>query len=153
MEVYEREIGLDLERRNLDRVIVKESPRKRDVSALLRKYKSRFLVDLHDPGRPRNSIDEPDKIADLSYTRSKLHHSYFRKFADENYLRGYKQIPGYKNKQFPRYSIGLYETTYANFNPRHIGVELLPWTAKEKSLDFLERLTNHLKTYPLQSKF
>ncbi len=140
-EVYAREIGLELERTHIPDVIVKESPRNRNVNVLLRKYKSKWLLDLHDPARQYNpSIDDKDGIADLVYHNNPKIRSYLRRFVETNYQKRH-------NVRFePFYPIHLFRAPYENYNPRLLQIELSPWVPKEVSLDFLQKFTVFLKS-------
>lgn len=140
-EIYEREIGFELEKLNLPNVVVREvDNRKRDVNYLLKKYKSRFMLDLHDPGRSYNQNDRYHAVADIIFSRTKNHLEYFEKFCKQKY-------PDDKNMLKPK--VRLLDTTWERFNPRLIGVELFTWCPKDTSLDFLKRFTNYLQSNDL----
>lgn len=137
-EVYEREVGLELEKMNLPNVIVKESPKKRNFMGMLEKYKSRFVLDLHDIARGyKPGMDEPYWISHIYHRDYDKLEEYFSKFRKECGLR-----MGVEN------SIGQvdnYGALYDNANPRYLGIELMTFAEKEKSLEFLKRLTSFLQ--------
>lgn len=125
-------------------VIVNESPKNRSTSKLLKKYKSRWLVDLHDPGDPKFEADKGDEdvIAWIVYKRDSKLKRYLDNFVESNYKPRGKKIG-------PKYPIYLVPYLYKTYSPRYLGVELYPTIAKQESLDFLKKLTGFLKSADL----
>jgi hypothetical protein len=147
-EFYAREIGNELGNMHLDGTIVLESPYKRDINALLGKYRSRWLLDLHDPARDYDPKNDSEFIANLGFNcfQTGLGQK-FERFLEQNYER---TLMSSWNK-YPQYPAKLSPLPYEHnrFNPRFVAVELYTGVPKPASLDFLKRLVNYLQVIRL----
>lgn len=146
-EVYSRKVGLELEKMNLPNTIVKESQKKRSVSNLLRKYRAKWLLDLHDPGRlynPRNddNMTGGKMLADVGifpyYAKNRMEdlEDNLRKFVMKKY-----NITDWRNTP-----VGVYDIPYEHYNSRYLAVELLTGHSKKESIDFVKSLSEYLQT-------
>ena len=137
-EVYERKVGLELEKMNLPNVIVKQSPKQRNFKYLLETYKSRFVLDLHDIARDfKPGMDQPYCISHIYHRHNRKLEEYFSRFRKEYSLR--------KGTNGPIGQVENYGALYDNANPRSMTIELMTFAGKEKSLKFLKSLTYFLK--------
>lgn len=146
-ETYARKIGLELEKMSLPNTIVRESPKRRNVSSLLKRYKAKWMLDLHDPGRPYNPKHDNNsygqkQIADLAIF------PYYSKNRMENLqdnLRGFA-MKKYNVKDWWGSLVGIYDIPYENYNSRYIAVELITGNSKKKSINFVKSLSEYLQT-------
>lgn len=118
---------MELEKRNIPNVVVKESPRNRYFDRLLETYKSKWVVDLHDPARGYDPSNFSDKnLALLASTKG-----------FDTDLRTYFRDYGY--------NIGTYGSR--GVHPRLLAVELSPWFPKHVTIDFLSSLFQFLQSH------
>lgn len=140
---YTQERSQELKNLQIPNVVVNESPKNRNTSKLLRKYKSRWLIDLHDPGDPKFEAGRGDEdvIDWIVYKRSSKLKGYLDNFVESNYKSRGKKIG-------PKYPV-LVPYLYKTYSSRYLGVELYPTFAKQESLDFLKKFTGFLKSTDL----
>lgn len=146
-EVYSREVGLELEKMNLPNTIVKESQKRRSVSGLLKKYRAKWMLDLHDPGRPYNPETDSNlaggkMLADIGifpyYAKNRMEdlEENLRKFVMKKY-----NITNWQNTP-----VGVLDVPYEHYNSRYLAVELLTGHSKKESVDFVKSLSEYLQT-------
>lgn len=146
-EVYAREVGLELEKMNLPNTVVKESPKRRNISGLLERYKAKWFLDLHDPARPYdpkydNGIRGQKHIAELSifpyYSKNRMNNL-------KDNLRNFV-MKKYNVSDWWATPVPVNDIPYENYNSRYIGVELLTGYSKKVSIDFVKSLSEYLQT-------
>jgi len=150
-EIYEREIGLELEKLQLPNVVVKESPKNRYVNGLLNKYKSRFVLDLHDNTLNQRKYEPSTTVGDIFHSHTYHHLEYFQKYKKkfENDTKGEKTLNYVGRKRIGDFTP---PTLIGDMNPRLFGIELFPWVSKKNSLYFLKHLTSYLQSHPIYTK-
>lgn len=147
VENYSREVGLELEKMNLPNTIVRETPKRRNISSLLKQYKSKWLLDLHDPGRPYNHETDSNlaggkMLADVGIF------PYFYKNRMENLQHDLRDfvMKKYNISNWRNTPVGILDVPYEHYNSRYLTIELLTGHSKKESVDFVKSLSEYLQT-------
>ncbi len=75
IEGYGRDVALEIDNLHLDGIIVKESPRKRTTSKLLREYNAGWILDLHSDNEETMTRDVSDFLKN-PYPLLMIRHGY-----------------------------------------------------------------------------
>lgn len=138
-EQYARDIGQELEKQDLIGVVVKESPKKRRFKRLRNKYNADWIVDLHSIAREYDP-DLDRRLLAMIFCHSDPEISdYFKRFVNE-----YPKLN--QTVQFP---VPVYDDIESRYMRKYVGVELFDWIPKEKSIDFVKKLSQYLQTNDL----
>lgn len=146
-EVYAREVGLELEKMNLPNTVVINSPKRRNVSSFLKRYKARWFLDLHDPARPYDSKYDNGMLGQKHIAELAIF-PYYSKNRMENLkdnLRSFV-MKKYNVSDWRATPVPVNDIPYENYNSRYIGIELLTGYSKKESIDFVKSLSEYLQT-------
>ena len=143
-ETYARKVGLELEKLNLPNLIVIESQKNRQMSNLLRKYKSKWLLDLHDCARNYNPKTDKDNSGNRIISILEVYPNYKNEKIPQLGNKLYDFLD--KKYQQRKMRVGIINSPIENYNSRLIGVELMPWFSIKEGVKFIKTLSQYLKT-------
>jgi len=138
-EEYARSVALEIQRLDLEGVIIVESPTRRDFGKLLGKYKAKWILDLHSGYKSHPSEESRHLYSGLAHLFSD---------SDEalNMLRRWGKREYALQMSQNQYFFLFMDAGYTKPNPSFIGVELneLGGFSLEKSVEFVKKLCHFL---------
>jgi hypothetical protein len=157
LEEYARDVALDVKKLQINGVIVKKSPKKRIFESLSRMYNAGWILDLHSDPQHREPpkerlISQYHPLALVEYgerwkgvyegqetSEGKWVKNLLESFRENNY-------PGYVGGNA---SLEIMPWLKTRSNPRFIRIGLLWYRPRKISVEFIEKLSQYLQSYPL----